>query len=242
MTLKILFINPVGTDAYDAHIATLLGRIKRDDVEPTVVHLAKGPEHLEYHFYEHLVMGDTLKEVRRAEKEGYQAAVIGCFYDPGLREARELVSMPVVGPAESTMLVACSLGHKFSILVGRRKWVAKMEDNARMYGLSDRLASIRPLGIKVVEMLPEHDRLLSSVRREAAAAVEEDGAEVIVLGCTVESGFSDQLSRELKVPIIDPVVTSWKYAEMQADIYARLGISHSKVGGYERPPDEEGWL
>jgi allantoin racemase len=111
-----------------------------------------------------------------------------------------------------------------------------------MYGLAERLASIRPLGIRVTEMLAEQKRLKESAAREARAAVEEDGAEVIVMGCTLESGFADELSRKLGVPMLDPVVTSWKFAEMQADMYSSLGISHSKGFGYETPPKEEGWL
>jgi len=239
---KIMFINPVGTGAYDQHILSIIERVRREDAYPTVIHLSKGPDHLEYHYYEHLVTDDMLKEIRRAETQGFDAAVIGCFYDPGLREARELVRMPVVGPAESTMLVACTLGHKFSILVGRRKWLPKMMDNARMYGLRERLASIRPLGIRVTEMLAEQKRLKESAAREARAAVEEDGAEVIIMGCTLESGFADEMSKALGVPMLDPVITSWKFAEMQADMYSSLGISHSKAYGYESPPKEEGWL
>ena len=242
MPTKIMFINPVGTGTSDPHLLSVIDRVRRKDVEPVVVHLPKGPDHTEYHYYEHLVTHDVLNQVRRAEAEKFQAVIIGCFYDPGLREARELVSIPVVGPAESTMLVACTLGHKFSILVGRRKWIPKMESNARMYGLGERLASIRPLGIRVIEMLPEQKRLKQSAAREGRAAVDEDGAEVIVMGCTMESGFADELSRALGVPVLDPVVTSWKFAEMQADMYSSLGISHCKAYGYESPPKEEGWL
>jgi allantoin racemase len=242
MPTKIMFINPVGTGTSDPHLLSVIERVRRKDVEPVVVHLPKGPDHTEYHYYEHLVTHDVLNEVRRAEAEKFNAVIIGCFYDPGLREARELVSIPVVGPAESTMLVACTLGHKFSILVGRRKWIPKMESNARMYGLGERLASIRPLGIRVIEMLAEQKRLKQSAAREGRAAVDEDGAEVIVMGCTMESGFADELSRTLGVPVLDPVVTSWKFAEMQADMYSSLGISHCKAYGYESPPKEEGWL
>lgn len=242
MPIRIVFINPVGTAAYDQHILSIINRVRREDAHAKVIHLPRGPDHLEYHYYEHLVTGDMLKEIRKAEADNFHAAIIGCFYDPGLREARELVTMPVVAPAEATMLLACTLGHKFSILVGRRKWVAKMEDNARMYGLAERLASIRPLGIRVTEMLAEQKRLKESAAREARAAVEEDGAEVLVMGCTLESGFADELSRTLGVPVLDPVVTSWKFAEMQADMYSSLGISHSKAYGYETPPKEEGWL
>ena len=74
---KIMFINPVGTGAYDQHILSIIERVRREDAYPTVIHLSKGPDHLEYHYYEHLVTDDMLKEIRRAETQGFDAAVIG---------------------------------------------------------------------------------------------------------------------------------------------------------------------
>jgi allantoin racemase len=127
---KMLFINPVGTDSFDQSIKVALDRAKRTDTQLEVVSLKKGPKHLEYRYYEALVIPDTLHLIKRAEKEDYDAAVIGCFYDPGLYEAREIVDrMIVTAPAESCMHIAASLGHKFSIIVGRKKWIPQMMDN-----------------------------------------------------------------------------------------------------------------
>jgi hypothetical protein len=72
--------------------------------------------------------------------------------------------------------------------------------------------------------------------------VEEDEAEVIVMCCALESGFADEMSRALGVRVLDPVVTSWEFVEMQADTYSSLGIPHSKAYCNESPPKEEGWL
>lgn len=235
--LKILFINPLGTDAYDEHMLDTINQIKRPDVSPKVVHLRKGPIHVEYHYYEHLNLHETLNWVRWAEKKKYDAVVIGCFYDPGLREARELVSIPVIVPAEATLHVAATLGHKFSIIVGRRKWIPKMESNVYVYGLERKLASFRVLKFTVPEMFAQPEKLEKAILAEAKKAVEEDGAEVIVLGCTMESGFMKRLTHRLKVPVLDAVVISWKYAEMMADLYRSVGLVHSKLYGYEAPPD-----
>lgn len=239
--LKILFINPVGTDAFDKHTSKAINEIKRSDVKAKVVHLKRGPVHLEYHYYEHINMEEALKWVKWAEKEGYNAAIIGCFYDPGLREARELVSIPVVGVAEATMHVAATLGHKFSIIVGRRKHVPKMEDNVHLYGLEKKLASFRILNFTVPMMIKEPEKLKAAILKEAKKAVDEDGAEVIVLGCTGESGFMKELMAKIKAPVLDPVVVSWKYAEMLADLHQKMGLSHCKLFGYESPPKEEGY-
>lgn len=236
VVLRILFINPVGTGIFDEAMLEIINEVKRPDVEVKVVHLSKGPVHVEYHYYEHLNLGETLEWVRWAEKEGYDAVVIGCFYDPGLREARELVSIPVIAPAEATMHVAATLGHKFSIMVGRRKWIPKMESNVYQYGLEKKLASFRVINFTVPRMAEEPVKLKESILVEAKKAVEEDGAEVIVLGCTIESGFMKELISKLGVPVLDAVVTSWKYAEMMADLHRKVGLTHCKLYGYEPPP------
>jgi len=234
--LKILWINPVGTGIFDEAMLEIINKIKRPDAEAKVVHLSKGPVHLEYHYYEHLIMDETLEWVRRAEKEGFDAVVIGCFYDPGLREARELVSIPVIAPAEASMHVASTLGHKFSIIVGRRKWIPKMESNVYQYGLEKKLASFRVINFTVTRMAKEPEKLKEAIFKAAKQAIEEDGAEVIVLGCTIESGFMKELIEKLGAPVLDAVVTSWKYAEMLADLHRKTGLTHCKLYGYEPPP------
>src|SRR5437016_14471466 len=108
-----------------------------------LVSLKRGPWHVEYHYYESLVLADLLHEVKAAENRGYDGVVLGCFYDLGLQEAREISERTVVtSPAESTMLLACSPGYKFSVIVGRKKWIPQMMDNVVKCGLKDRLASL----------------------------------------------------------------------------------------------------
>lgn len=241
--LKIMWIDPITSKKANEKIRKTINGIKRPDVEATAVYLKeKGPIHVEYHYYEHLNLHETLRWVKRAEEEGYDAVVIGCFYDLGLREARELVRIPVIGPAETCMHIAATLGHKFSVLVGRRKWIPKMESNVHIYGLERKLASFRVLNFTVPRMIAEPEKLKEAIRREAQKAIENDGAEAIVLGCTIESGFMKELIESLKVPVIDAVVVSWKYAEMMADLYRQMGLTHSKLFGYEAPPEKEGFL
>jgi allantoin racemase len=234
--LRILFINPIGSDIVDEGMLETIKKIKRPDVEAKVVHLSKGPVHMEYHYYEHLNLGETLEWVKWAEKEGYDAVVIGCFYDPGFREAKELVTIPVVPVGMVTMHVAATLGHKFSVIVGRRKWIPRIESNVFMYGLERKLASFRVINFTVPRMAEEPEKLKGAILEEAKKAIEEDGAEVIVLGCTFESGFMRELVGKLRVPVLDPVVTSWKFAEMMADLYRKVGLTHSKLYGFEPPP------
>lgn len=242
MDKKILWINPVGSTAFDDPIKEVLLEAKQEDTKVEVCSLEgkRGPQHLEYHFYEDLIMPDTLDVVKQAQRDGYDGAVIGCFYDPSLDTAKEITDdMIVVAPAETGMSLATHYGHKFSIIVGRRKWIPQMENNVIKYGLKDRLASFRSVGLGVLEFHEDEEKTRSIIKEEAKKAVKEDNAEVIILGCTIQFGFYKVLQEELGVPVIDSVVAPFKYAEFLAELKKKFGWKHSKVGGFESPPVTE---
>lgn len=236
---RVLWINPVGTDTFDEAIRSELERAKRTDTEVEVRSLTGGPHHLEYHAYEAAVVPDVLAAIAEAELEGFDAVVIGCFYDTGLRAAREVAGrLAVAAPCESALHIAATLGDSFSVVVGRRKWIPEMRDNVTRYGLRDRLASFKAVELGVHDF--QVDPALTRRRLEAAAreAVADDGAEVIVLGCTIEYGFFAELQELVGVPVVDATVAPFKYAELLGEL-ATLGWRPSKVGGYASPSAEE---
>ncbi|MEM6741971.1 MAG: aspartate/glutamate racemase family protein, partial [Pseudomonadota bacterium] len=87
-----------------------------DGTVVSVVDVANGPASIESAYEEMIAIPPTLDLIMDVERQGFDAAIIGCFGDPGLEAARELVTMPVVGPCESAMLTAAGLGHKFGVL------------------------------------------------------------------------------------------------------------------------------
>jgi len=215
----------------------------KDIVEPSTTLVGTGfdagTNHREKEFYEHLAIHKIIEKTVNAEREGLDGVVIGCFYDPGLREARELVEIPVVGVCEASLHVASMLSAgKFSVLVGRRKWIPKMADNAKIYSFDSKIASWRVLDLTVPEMKDE-EKTQAAILREARAAVEEDMAECVVLGCTGMAGQAMRAQEELGVPVLDPVLMGVKVAEMRVALWKRYGISQSKIGGYEPPPADE---
>jgi allantoin racemase len=232
---RILWINPVGTTAFDADAEALIEAIRSPGHRATVRSLPSGPPHLEYHTYEHEAAGPMLELLAEADADGYDAAIIGCFYDGGLREARELCRMPIVGMAEPALAYAATLGHRFSVIVGRRKWIPKMTDNALLYGHERRLASMRSVEMGIPEVAADPDGFFDACIREARLAVERDGAEVVVLSEIAGPAFWERCARELDFPLIDPGAVCWAWAEMAADLYRGAFYSTSKVGGYESP-------
>jgi allantoin racemase len=199
-----------------------------------------GTNSIEYEFYDHLAAHKVIEKTVTAEKDGFHAVVIGCFYDPGLQEAKELVQMPVIGVCEASLHVASMISAgKYSVLVGRRKWIPKLADNARHYGLDSRIASWRAINLTVEKINMDREKAEAALIREARRAVEEDLAECIILGCTQMAGYAKKIENELKVPVLNPVLIGVKVAELRATLWQRFNISQSKIGGYEAPPLKE---
>ena len=242
--MKTLWINPVGTDDFDGYIADILRGAKQGGNSVDVVSLPRDrPKHLEYHSYEAMVTADITNIAYRYGTE-YDAIVIGCFYDVGLREAREVSGKAVVtAPCQSALVFATFLSNSFSVLVGRRKWISRMEENVRSYGCGERLASMRPLGLGVQDFQADRNKTQRRLIEEGKKAVSEDGAECIILGCTIEYGFHETMQKELGVPVIDAVLAPFKLAELMGQTAGSFGWYPSRKWGSEQPPaaEIEGW-
>ena len=239
MYKKMLWINPVGWNIFDKPMAEYFSKFMSDDVKVDVISYKEGPHHLEYQFYEALMGVDILKSVKRAELDGYDAAIIGCFYDPFLSEAREISEIVITAPAESSFSIAISLGQKFSIIVGRRKWIPQMQENVLKYGFNEKLASFRSIDMGVLDFQTNKEETERRLLKAGKEAVEKDMAEVIILGCTAEFGFYRKMQDELGVPVIDATIAPLFMASFLVDLKKKIGISHSKVGRNEAPPYEE---
>jgi allantoin racemase len=241
MTNRILWINPVDElAAFNRPIAEFINSAKRADTQIDVVSLKRGPRDLNYYYYDALILVDTLHQIKRAEKEGYDAAIIGCFYDPGLREAREITDRIVVAaPAEASMLIAAGLGHRFSIIVSSDKCIPKMYENVVNYGLINRLASFESVDLGVNNYQKNKTEIMQRIHKVAERAVNEKLAEVIILGCTMQFGFYKELQEDLKIPVIDTVLAPLKYAELMIELRKNFGWGHSKICSYKSPPISE---
>ena len=237
--VRILYISPSGGNEYADGMAALIERARSPGtIVDYVTTPADRPTHLEFHSYEASVVRD-LVHITCAWNGRYDAIISGGYYDIALREMREVSGNAVViGPCQATTAIASVLGNRFSVIVGRRKWIDKMSANVRHYGHRDRMASMRAAELSVHDFQTSADapeRMLDVGRR----CVEEDGAEVLILGCTVEYGFADLMQDRLQVPVIEAIPAVIKYAEMLGGATGSLGWSPSRVGSSRAPPPDE---
>ena len=212
----------------------------RPDAQISVVTLESGTPSIESRYERALAAPGVVARAIEAENQGIHAVVADCMEDPGVDEAREMVSIPVVGPAETAMHVAAMLGQQFSIVTVLDSLIPILQAQAAKIGLRSQLVSVRAVGIPVME-LDNHARLLDAVLDQSIRAVEDDQAHVIVLGCTGMAGLAKDVEGGLRkrgingVPVIDPGILALKIAEALAD----MGLCHSKRT-YPFPPQRDG--
>jgi allantoin racemase len=201
--------------------------------------IAHGPASIECELNEALAVPGTITEVKAAAEAGADAVVINCMGDPGLAAARELTSVPVLGTAQTSMHLAAMLGHRFTILTVLDQLIHVDEAKGAGYGLTGRLASVRSVGIPVLGLGDETGRLIAGLTEQGLRAVHDDGAHVLILGCTGMLGLAAELATALAgqglpdVPVIDPLPATLHIAAA----LARSGLSQSKRT-YPDPPAE----
>ena len=170
--------------------------------------------------------------VKKAEAEGYDAVILACFSDPGLEQAREIVNILVCGIQEIAVHVAAMMGAKFSILTLNAERVPSKQKDIYRYKLERGLASVRPIGLSVAQSDEDPDLARARIKAVAKTCAEEDGAEVVVLGCAGMAGYAEEVTRELGLVVIDPSSVALKVTEA----LVKTGIKPSKRGLYAYPP------
>ena len=179
--------------------------------------------------YEALIFDMYIAEAGlRAEEEGYDAVIMDTVSDSGLTVLRSKLSIPVVGPGMVSYAVAKILGKRFSIITMWDKWRHLYEKNLDTYRLWDHCASIRAVNIPPdVEALfaGKEDEMFEKLTAEGRRAIEEDGADVILLGSTTMHQAGEYMAANLPAPVINPGPVAIKLTES----IVQLGLSHSKV-------------
>lgn len=234
--MRILIINPNTSTKMTDKIRAVANAVKRDDCEVVVTCPDRGPITIESSYDEAYAIGPTIDLVKQAVAEGvYDAIILACFCEIGVEAAREIADIPVLGLEEPTLATALLMGEKFAVMTEQRPRVAMKKRHIRRYELFHRMASIRPLELSVAELAADPEGTKAAGIKLARRMIEEDGAEVIIMGCAAMAGYSDDLERELQVPVLDPLKVTLKLTEAFVD----MGLTHSHIGLYAPPTPKE---
>jgi allantoin racemase len=233
--MKLMVLNPNTSQVVTDRIGRAVMRIARPETEVVVAQIPHGPESLESFYDEALATPYVIEAVQEANRSGFDAVVLAAFCDPGIEALKEISDIPVYGLEEASFSVALLLGNKFSILTERKHKENVKAQQVRKHGLESRFASVRALNMGVVEIATDPAKVKETGIAIARRMIEEDGAEVIIMGCASMAGYSEDLEQALGVPIIDPVAVTFKVVEALTEI----GLRHSKIALYAKPAPQK---
>jgi len=160
--------------------------------------------------------------IRRAEREGYDAAAITIVQNIGLREARAAVDIPIASYGEAAMHVACMVGRRFSVVAFDRAIADIIEGEIAQLGLASRAAPVEVVDTDyggVVEAFARPDRLIDAFTTAARRAIDR-GADAIIPGQTImaEVLWQHTIHRIGPVPIVDAVGVTIAMAALLATL------------------------
>ena len=170
----------------------------------------------------------VLEAAQKAEQEGCDAVCVMTVTDTGLDAVRSRLSIPVVGAGLSSFLLACDLANRFSIITLWDRWRPTYKKNLKLYGLENHLASVRDINThpNLEALLTGKEEVVFTALEQAAKqAIEEDGAEAIVLGSTTMYQSHQYLAERLNVPVINPALVAYMACENLLD----LSLTHSRT-------------
>jgi allantoin racemase len=226
--MLIRLVNPNTTESMTRTIEASARAAAGTDTKISAVTSRMGPASIESHYDEALSVPGLLAEITGGElPDGH---VIACFGDPGLDAAREIAPGPVVGIAEAAMRAATYLSRSFSVVTTLARSAGRTEELVDRYGVRPYCRTVRACDVPVLEL--ETDAAArAKILRECRAAMDEDGAEAIVLGCAGMADLCSSLRAELGIPVIDGVAAA--VAALEGLI--RIGLTTTRRNEYAPP-------
>lgn len=235
MTVRIKYLNPWGTDLYDSLIAETLTPFADSDTELVVSSLKGTPEGMEDMYNKHLNETQVFEAVMQAEKDGFDAVIIGCCYDPGVRVARQLVDIPVIGPTEASMHMAPYYGHNYVLVTDDHRAVPYMRDMVSVYSQDKACREVSCVGWYVPEMSTDPEGFALDAVKAMELAMVAQRAEAAILGCTIVAANYEKLiagGHKRNAAILNPNNLALKMAESLASLRSKGNYQVNRVGFY----------
>ncbi|MBB2930554.1 aspartate/glutamate racemase family protein [Paraburkholderia silvatlantica] len=229
--MNLLIVNPNITPGVTTLIEAEACRVAHADTHIEMATAASGVAYIETRF--EALLGAYAAATIAGERYGrYDALMVAAFGDPGLLELREVLDVPVVGMTEAALMTAGQMGQRIGIIAISRRITAWYRECVDRYGMLGRLAGIRHLDRPLRDpstVQQDHGARLVELSREA---VEQDGADVLILAGAPLAGLARGVAGELSVPVVDGVSS----AVCQAETLARLKPIQPTAGSFAKPP------
>jgi allantoin racemase len=236
--MRILVVNVNTTESMTEGIVEQARRVALPGTEIVGLTPAFGAESVEGNLESYLAAVAVMDRVL-AYDEPFDAVIQAGYGEHGREGLQELLDVPVVDITEAAASTAMYLGHRYSVVTTLDRAVPLIEDRLLLAGLDRRCASVRASGLAVLELEADPERAVEAIVEQAAAAVRDDHAEVICLGCGGMAELESAVRARTGVPVVDGVAAAVTVAEA----LVRMQLSTSKVRTYApaRPKKMTGW-
>lgn len=183
----------------------------------------------------------AIRNAIEAQRQGCEAFVLGHFQEPGLRESRVAVDIPVIGLGEATMLHACTLGQTFGLVTINPVFIAWHRDQIVRLGLQQRAAGVRAIDTQVADYMEAftHEAAYQRVKAEFTRQVQplaDAGAEVIIpAGGLPMLLFAQEKNFTIGgTVILNGIATVAALTEAALKLYRQTGIAISRRGTFAK--------
>ena len=182
------------------------------------------------------------EKVVQAKKSGYDGVLVSCFLEPGVQVAKELVSIPVLGPMHAALCLANLLGRRIGLVgIGPRDAVPghSVTPLIRSAGLDMHVVSVRQIPFENYHMSSagksEFQVTQDAMTHEVRESIRLNQTDVIVLCCTGLSGFASELMGQVNIPVIDSAIAGLKMCEAMIDMKSGSKAQQSDPGLSKNP-------
>lgn len=215
----LVIINPNASQTVTDGIDTAIEPLRSFGIPIRCLTLSEGPPGIETQRQADLTIAPMLTlAAAQTDAAGY---VIACFGDPGLQALRDQTSVPVVGIQEASVMTALTLGQRFGVIAILPASVPRHLRAFGAMGVLDRLAGDRALGLGVAD-LSDTAKSLDAMITTGRRLRDEDGADVLVMGCAGMASFRAPLQEATGLPVVEPTQAAASMALGQI----RLSLSH----------------
>ena len=228
--MRILIVNVNTTESMTEGIGAQARKVAAEGTEIVALTPRFGAESVEGNVESYLAAVGVMDAVLRYDQP-FDAVIQAGYGEHGREGLQELLDVPVVDITEAAASTAMFLGHSYSVVTTLDRAVPLIYDRLKLAGLTDRCASVRASGMAVLELESDPARAVTAIVEQAAAAVTEDHAEVICLGCGGMAELEAAVRERTGVPVVDGVAAAVTIAES----LVRLGLRTSKVRTYAPP-------
>jgi len=226
--MKLLVINPVGHDTWNEQDRKIYESFDPTS-EITVVSLPKGPSSVETR-QAHREVVPLIVEIAEKMQREFDAIAVNCFLDPAVDTLKKTIPKPVVGPCESSLAIASTVGNKIGVVTVRGEALPMIRNRIRRFDPHRMVKAVTGIPLGVLDLDKNPNETNQTVIEAIKPLRDKRHIDIICLGCTGLGGLARTVQLAVGIPVIDPIGATVELARAAVD----LKLFVSVLGGEQR--------